>query len=130
MLDNPKINELKRFGILISLLIPLVIGYLLPLINGKDIKQWTFIFGIILLIISFIKPTLLKYIYKLWMLLGDKLAIINSYLLLGVVFFLVLQPIAFLMKLIGYDPLKLKKMRGDSYREITKDKKIDLKRIF
>ena len=51
------------------------------------------------------------------MALGLALGWINSRIILGLVFFLVLQPIAFLMKFVGYDPLKTKKGNEMSFRE-------------
>ena len=64
------------------------------------------------------------------MLLGHVLGWINSHIILGVVFIFVLQPIAYIMRLTGYDPLKTKRKVGKTYREVRKDKNIDLKRIF
>ena len=64
------------------------------------------------------------------MLIGLALGWINSRIILGLVFFLVLQPIALIMKFVGYDPLKIKKNNERSYRENKKDHKVDLTRIF
>ena len=50
--------------------------------------------------------------------------------LLGLIFILVVQPIAFIMRIFGYDPLKQRKSEENSYREIRKHCKIDLRRIF
>ena len=62
--------------------------------------------------------------------LGKILGWINSHLILGLIFIIVLQPTALVMKFFGYDPLRLKKTKTNSYREIRKDVTIDLKRIF
>ena len=44
--------------------------------------------------------------YRGWMALGHALGWVNGHLILGAVFVLVLQPIALLMRLCGYDPLR------------------------
>ena len=75
-------------------------------------------------------PRLLLYPYKAWMKLGLILGWLNSRLILGLVFILVLQPIAFIMRISGYDPLKLKIIEQKSYREKTTNKKINLRKIF
>ena len=62
--------------------------------------------------------------------LGLALGWINSRLILGVVFLLILQPIAIIMRFLGYDPLKLKKRNENSYRENKKNHKVNLSRIF
>ena len=64
------------------------------------------------------------------MLLGFVLGWINSHIILGLGFIFVLQPIAYIMRLTGYDPLKTKRKVEKTYREVRKDKNIDLKRIF
>ena len=70
------------------------------------------------LILANIRPRLLLYPYKLWMAIGHILGWVNSRLILGLVFILVLQPIAIVMKLFGYDPLKIRKeIHQTSYRE-------------
>ena len=64
------------------------------------------------------------------MVLGHSLGWINSRIVLGLIFLVVLQPIALIMKVVGYDPLREKKTKKDSYREKRSDQKIDLTRIF
>ena len=51
-------------------------------------------------------------------------------IILGLVFFLVLQPTSFFMKIFGYDPLRLKKTIKNSYKEDKTNHKVNLKRIF
>ena len=62
--------------------------------------------------------------------LGHVLGWVNSRIVLGLVFLFVLQPIAFIMKLFGYDPLRKKKGKENTYREIRSNHKIDLRKIF
>ena len=65
------------------------------------------------------------------MALGHILGWINSKIILGLVFIIVLQPIALIMKLFNYDPLKLKwDSQKSSYKEIKIYKENDLTRIF
>ena len=61
---------------------------------------------------------------------GFCLGWINSRLILGLVFILVLQPIALVMRLLAYDPLRLKKREVKSYREIKSKSNVDLRKIF
>ena len=55
------------------------------------------------------RPSILSYPYKLWMRLGYILGWVNSRIILGLVFLIVLQPIALIMRFLGHDPLKIKK---------------------
>ena len=72
----------------------------------------------------------IKYPYKFWMIIGHVLGWFNSHVILGLVFILLLQPIAFIMRLFGYDPLRTKRIREVSYRENRKNQITDLTRIF
>ena len=56
---------------------------------------------------------------------------LNSRLILGIFFFAILLPIALIMKMFGYDPLRKKQQNNNkTYREENKDNKIDLTKIF
>ena len=123
-------KQLREFGLLIGFGFPILIGWLLPSLFGHQFRTWTLWIGVPGLLIGFTAPRLLHYPYKGWMLLGNVLGLINSHIILGLVFIFVLQPIAYIMRLTGYDPLKTKRKVEKTYREVRKDKKIDLKRIF
>ena len=124
-------KKLKEFGILFGFGLPILFGLLMPIIWGHSFRLWTLWFGIPVLIISFIRPYLLLYPYRFWMFLGHILGWINSKLILGFVYLTILIPIAFFMKLFGYDPLKTRKNKKKvSYRVINKDRIIDLERVF
>ena len=122
-------KQLKEFSFVFGLGLPIVVGIIIPFISGHAFRTWTFLVGIFTLIIGFFNPRLLLYPYKTWMWFGHVLGWLNSRIILGLVFLIVLQPIALIMKFFGYDPLRLKKNKNISYRE-NKNYKIDLTRIF
>ena len=62
--------------------------------------------------------------------LGHILGWVNSRIILGLVFLIVLQPIALIMRILGHDPLRTKKFAQKSYREIKTNQKINLKKFF
>ena len=123
-------KQLREFGMLIGFGFPILIGWLLPLIFGHEFRGWTLLIGVLGLMLGLTAPRLLNYPYKGWMALGNAFGWINSHIILGLVFILILQPIAYIMRLTGYDPLRTKQNGEKTYRENRKDLKIDLKRIF
>ena len=123
-------KQLREFGLLIGFGFPILIGWLLPSIFGHQFRAWTLWIGVTGLIFGLTAPRLLHYPYKSWMALGHALGWINSHIILGLVFIFVLQPIAYIMRLKGYDPLRTKRKKGKTYRENRKDSKTDLTRIF
>ena len=123
-------KQLREFGFLIGIGFPIFIGWLIPAISGHLFKTWSLWVGIPSLLLGIIKPSLLFYPYKSWMILGLILGWINSRIILGLIFLLVLQPIAFVMKMFGYDPLRKNKSNEVTYKEYKKNHKVDLTRIF
>ncbi len=123
-------KELCNFGYLISFGLPLILGWIIPLINGHSFMVWTIWVALPTLIIVVISPKILIIPYRAWMKLGNLLGLINSHIILGVVFITVLLPIAFVMKTLGYDPLRSKKTNLLSFKENKSDSKLYLTRIF
>ena len=123
-------KQLRDFGLLIGLGLPFFIGWLLPFIFGHYYRYWTLWVGFPFLLAALSKPYLLLYPYKSWMKLGLILGWINSRIILGIIFILVVLPIASIMRIFGYDPLRLKNERVNSYKEIRNKTNIDLTRIF
>ena len=123
-------KQLREFGLLIGFGFPFLIGWIIPALAGHTFRIWTLWIALPSLITGLMKPGLLFYPYKWWMALGLALGWINSRIILGLVFFLVLQPIALIMKFVGYDPLKTKKRNEMSYRENKTNHKVNLTKPF
>ena len=123
-------KQLREFGLLIGFGFPLLIGWLIPALTGHGLREWTLWVGFIGLIIGLTSPRLLYYPYKFWMKLGLILGWFNSRIILCLVYMIVLLPISFVMRLIGYDPLRTKLKEVKTYRENCKNHKTDLTRIF
>ena len=123
-------KQLREFGLLIGIGFPVIIGWIIPSISGHLFRFWSLWIGIPSFILGILRPRLLFYPYKVWMLLGFVLGWINSRLILALVFLLVLQPISLIMKIFGYDPLKKKKNNVLTFRERQQNRKVDLTRIF
>ena len=123
-------KQLRDFGFLIGFGLPLTIGWLIPSITGHGFRAWTLWISIPTLVIGILSPRILRKPYQAWMQLGHLLGYVNSRIILGIVFLAVLQPIAFLMRAFGYDPLRSKKSNLLSYKESKKGAKVDLTRIF
>jgi len=123
-------KDLRNFGFLIGFGFPIIIGLIIPLIYGHAFREWTLWVGISGIILGILKPTILIYPFKAWMKIGHILSRINSPIILGLLFIIIVQPIAIIMKIFKYDPLRKNFEKKNSYKEITKDKKIDLTRVF
>ena len=128
---TPSRKQLREFGLLLGFVFPVVLGWLLPALHGHAFRVWTLWIGIPALSLGLLAPRLLAKPYQGWMALGHALGWINSHIILGAVFVLVLQPIALLIRLAGHDPLRRKRLANSaSYREARSINDINLKRIF
>ncbi len=123
-------KKLREFGLLVGIGFPLIIGWLIPFIVGHNFRIWTIWIGLSGLILGLISPKVLYYPYKFWMKLGYLLGWFNSRIILGFIFFIVLLPISFLMRLSKYDPLRKNFKEVKTYKEKKLGHKTDLTRIF
>ena len=123
-------KTLREFGFVLAFAFPFLIGWFLPYVKGYSFRSWTLLISLPSLILTILRPKLLFYPYKAWMKLGHILGWLNSRIILGIVYLLVLLPIALIMKIFGHDPLRMKKLSMKSYRETKINHKINLKKIF
>ncbi|RKR85754.1 hypothetical protein BDD43_6028 [Mucilaginibacter gracilis] len=76
--------------------------------------------GVLLVLVALIVPTILKPLRVCWTKLGDALGLINTTIILLVVFYLVICPIGLIMRLLGKQALELKLKPNGSYWRPTK----------
>ena len=121
---------LRKFGFFVGIGLPVLVGLILPLFSGHAFRYWTLWIGLPLLFMAILKPALLFYPYKFWMSIGHILGWINSRIILGLIFVIILLPLSLIMKVLGYDPLMLKTNKLSTYKKERPNHKINLKKIF
>ncbi len=108
---------LREFGLLTAGIIALLFGLVLPLLWGHNLPLIPSIIAVILAILALFIPQSLGPIYQGWMRVAQVLAWVNSRLILGLIFFIIVTPMAIIMKIIKRDPLNRKfKFRLETYR--------------
>ena len=112
-MDDTKIGSNKSFGIVFFIFFLLVSIY--PLVNNENIRLWSLVLSIIFLILGISNSKILTPMNKLWFKLGIFLGKIISPLIMGVIFFLVVTPIGFFLRIFGKDVLNLKYNDNKSY---------------
>ena len=110
---KPKIGSNRSFGI-VFFVVFLIIS-LWPLLSGNEIRIWSLIVSIIFLTLGLINSKILTPLNKLWFKFGILLGNIISPLVMGIIYFLVVTPMALLLKIINKDVLSLKKTKQASY---------------
>jgi hypothetical protein len=128
--SSPSRKQLREFGLLIGIVLPILFGWLGPSLRGHPAPAWPFVLGVPALVLGLVWPAALALPYRGWMALGHALGWVNSHLILGLVFVLLVQPIALLKRLTGADPLRRRFEDRDTYREPHAPGRINLQRIF
>jgi len=117
--DQP---TLRKFGLTIGAVFLLVCIVLY--LSGKSSSVVIGGIGVLLILFGLILPTILKPLNKIWMILAVILGWFMSRLILFILFYIVIAPIGFFLKMMGKDFLSRKSDENyKSYWEI-RDKKI------
>ena len=112
-MDDIKIGSNRSFGIVFSIVFLLIAIY--PLINSEGLRVWSLIIAIFFLFLGLINSKILTPLNKLWFKFGILLGRIVSPIIMGIIFFLVVTPIALIMRIISKDLLNLKFNKEKSY---------------
>ncbi len=110
-------DELRKFGLTTGGLIIGLFGLLLPFVFGRHYALWPWIIGGALVIMALVLPAGLATFHKYWMRFSHVLGWINTRIILSLVFFLLVTPLGFLMRLFARDPMARKfDKQATSYR--------------
>tara|TARA_B100000886_G_C20330192_1_gene452050 strand:+ start:259 stop:639 length:381 start_codon:yes stop_codon:yes gene_type:complete len=110
---KPKIGSNRSFGI-VFFIVFLTIS-LWPLLNSNEIRIWSLVVSIIFLTLGLINSKTLTPVNKLWFKFGIFLGNIIAPIVMGIIYFVVVTPIALLLKVFNKDVLSLKKSKNSSY---------------
>ena len=108
-----KIGSNKSFGIVFFTVFLIIAIW--PLLNGYEIRYWSLIISIVFLLLGILNSKILTPLNKIWFKIGILLGNVISPIVMGIIFFLVVTPTSFIMKILGKDLLNLKKNTKNSY---------------
>jgi hypothetical protein len=98
-------RALRSFGLLTGGIWALIGVW--PLVwRGQPPRHWALALAAVLAGGALLWPPALHYPYRGWMALGHALGWINSRILLSIVFYGVVTPMGFVMRLFGHDPMR------------------------
>ena len=111
MQSNADKKQLRSFGLIVGGVF-LGIGLWPVVFHNAGPRWWGLILAGLLIVPALLFPTSLVWLYKPWMALGHIMGWINTRIILGVVFYLVVTPIGLIRRALGKDPMG-KKIESD-----------------
>jgi len=76
-------------------------------------------------ITGIVVPNSLRYVHRVWMLLGNILGWINSKIILGLIFYLIVTPVRIAKSLVAGDSMNRKfDLKTDTYRVVRKPREV------
>ena len=113
-------KQLRSFGLTVGGIFALI-GLWPFMIRNADIRWWAVVVAGFLISPALVYPKSLFWIYKGWMMLGHILGWINTRIIHGLVFYVLVTPTGFVRRLLGKDPMGRQiSPELDSYRVIRK----------
>ena len=119
-------SDLRKFGLIMGGMFALIFGLLFPWIGDKTKDtwpMWPFIVMAVFWAVAIVAPQILRPVNEIWIKIGNVLGFINTRIILGLMFFVMIFPIGMLLKLFGKDSMDRKLNKDtDTYRKITKQR--------
>jgi len=119
---NIQTSSNKSFGI-VFFVVFLIIG-IYPLLNQGEIRIWSIIISIILLILGLFNSNILTPINRVWIKFGILLGNFISPIILGFIFFTVVVPTGLIMRILKNNFLGIRFDKGLKSYWIKKEKKV------
>jgi saxitoxin biosynthesis operon SxtJ-like protein len=96
----------RNFGFVFTIFF-LLIGFL-PLYKGRPVRFWAVGLSAIFVSATLLRPRLLQPLNRVWTQLGLLLGRIVNPIVMGLLFYLAVTPMAMILRLLGKDPLRLR----------------------
>ena len=112
---------LREFGLSTGAAVVAIFGLLVPWIFDLGWPVWPWVIAALLWTPAVIYPPSLRWIYRGWMRFGLLASRVMTPLVLGIVFFVMISPMAIVTRLKGKDPMQRTLDRNQkSYRVLSK----------
>ena len=102
---RPDRAGLRHFGSVTGLALAILLGLVLPWLFKLHYPKWPWAAGVLLVAVALTAPDCLRIIYAPWMRLALLLNRLTMPLIAAAVFFLVITPVAWIMRMAGNDPM-------------------------
>jgi hypothetical protein len=108
---------LRKFGLVMAGALAAIM--LVGLLRGRAWWMWPGVAAGLFVVSGLVFPGLLKPVEWFWMKLAGLMGFVVTHAILTVFFFLVITPAGLLMRLLGKDPLRIRRHEGETFWEET-----------
>ena len=114
-LDN---RGLRKFGIVTGAIIVVLFAFFFPWVfDMATMPMWPWIIAGMLWLPALLMPAALRPIYTTWMKIGHGIGWVNTRIILGLLFYMLVLPTGLVIRLFGSDPMARKRDKSaSSYR--------------
>lgn len=102
----------RSFGLMFGAALIVLTGILWVLFG--TLLMTTLSAAAVFVLFALLAPAFLLPLNRMWAALGARLGWLNNHLLLGIFFFLLMTPMAVMMRLFGWDPMKMSRRRDSA----------------
>jgi hypothetical protein len=103
-------KEMVKFGLTMGAALPILFGLFFPLVFKKKFPIWPWYAASGFVLAALLFPAFLRLIHTPWMKFAHVLGYINTRILLGVVYFVVVVPLGFLKRTFGGEDAMARKL--------------------
>ena len=97
---------LREFGLTTGAAVIVIFGLFFPWVLERAWPVWPWIIAAPFWLLALIRPLWLRWIYRAWMRFGLLAGRVMTPLVLGIVFFAMISPMAIVRRLMGKDPMQ------------------------
>ena len=117
---------LREFGLVTGAIVAGLFGLFFPWLLGRDLPIWPWVIFAVLTVLGLLVPLALRPVYRVWMRFGLLASRVTTPLILGIVYYLVISPMAYVRKLFGHDAMA-RSFDSDTltYRTLSKRRAAD-----
>lgn len=127
---RPSPKHLRIFSVLQIVFFAILAVWLLKGTDCARIANTALVVSLIVGIVGFVWPPLMRVVYVAWMVLVFPIGWTVSHVMLAMLFYLAITPIAIIMKLCGYDSMQRKFDRQAATYWIRREPSDDTSRYF
>ena len=114
---------LRQFGIVTGAIFALIFGLFFPWFLNFPVPVWPWVIFGVLGGLGLLVPNTLRPVYYWWMRFAILLSRVTTPVILGILYYLIITPMALGMRLLGKDPMRRKYIRDAATYRIASELK-------